>query len=76
MGRNRPKEGKNLGKVKNLLCDVFDLLCRYSIIECSGVCFVWLQGKLSDKSTRKTNSKNPLGKTWRKREAQKVCRKY
>ena len=71
MGRNCSKEGKNRGKVKNLLCEVFDLLYRYSIIECSGVCFVWLQGNLSDKFTRKINSKNPLGKTWRKREAKK-----
>ena len=69
MGRNCSKEGKNRGKVKNLLCEVFDLLCRCSIIGCSGVCFAWLQGNLSDKFTRKINSKNPLGKTWRKREA-------
>ena len=71
MGRNCSKEGKNRGKVKNLLCEVFDLLCRCSIIGCSGVCFVWLQGNLSDKFTRKISSKNPLGKTWRKREAKK-----
>ena len=71
MGRNCSKEGKNRGKVKNLLCEVFGLLCRYSIIGCFGVCFVWLQGNLSDKFTRKINSKNPLGKTWRKREAKK-----
>ena len=71
MGRNCSKEGKNRGKVKNSLCEVFDLLCRHSIIECSGVCFVWLQGNLSDKFTRKINSKNLLGKTWRKREAKK-----
>ena len=71
MGRNCSKEGKNCGKVKNLLCELFDLLCRYSIIGCSGVCFVWLQGNLSNKFTRKIISKNPRGKTWRKREAQK-----
>lgn len=71
MGRNCSKEGKNRGKVKNLLCEVFDLLYRYSIIGCSGVWFVWLQGNLSNKFTRKIISKNPLGKTWRKREAKK-----
>ena len=75
MGRNCSKEGKNRGKVKKLLFELFDLLCRYSIIGRSGVCFVWLQGNLSDKFTRKINSKNPLGKTWRKREAKKVSRK-
>lgn len=63
MGRNCSKEGKNRGKVKNLLCEVFDLLCRYSIIGCSGVYFVWLQGNLSDKFTRKINLKNQLEKT-------------
>ena len=62
MGRNCSKEGKNRGKVKNSLCEVFDLLCRHSIIECSGVCFVWLQGNLGDKSRRKIRTENSLGK--------------
>jgi len=34
MGRNRSKEGKNREKVKNLLDEVFDLLCRYGITGC------------------------------------------
>ena len=71
MGRNCSKEGKNCGKVKNLLCELFDLLCWCGIIGCFGVCFVWLQGNLSDKFTRKINLKNQLEKTWRKREAKK-----
>ena len=71
MGRNCSKEGKNCGKVKNLLCELFDLLCWCGIIVCFGVCFVWLQGNLSDKFTRKINLKNQLEKNWRKREAKK-----
>ena len=57
--------------MKNLLCEVFDLLFSCSIIGCFGVCFVWLQEKLSDKSTRKINSKNPRGKSSRKIHAEK-----